>query len=97
HRLTLSLHDALPIWNINGSAQYVAICSTGVTMTQYNNTGVTSSASVLAPFQAFWVKTDVDQTLSLGTSNRTTSTTGLGTFMKKRSEEHTSELQSREK
>lgn len=64
--------------------QYVAICSSGVTIiTNGGASGTPSSASVVAPFQGFWVKSDIDGTITFSNSNRTTSATGLGTFMKK--------------
>lgn len=75
-------HKAIYIWDAL-SGQYVGICSTGVTMNNYNNTQTTNSASVIAPFQTFWVKTSTTSSLTLTNSMRTTSTTGLGVFLKK--------------
>lgn len=76
-------YKAIHIYDQTAS-QYVAICSTGVFVQAYNGTNSSPvSSTVIAPFQAFWVKSDIDGTISLSNSNRTTSFTGLGTFMKK--------------
>lgn len=75
-------YKAVHIWNAT-SGQYQAICSTGVTMNSYNNSQSTSSSTVLAPFQAFWVKANSNTTFTINNSSRTTSGTGLGVFMKK--------------
>ncbi len=75
-------YKAIHVWDaVNG--QYVGICSTGVSVNTYNNSGGTSSATVLQPYQAFWVKTSANQTLTLSDGMRTTSMTGAGVFMKK--------------
>ncbi len=75
-------YKAIHVWDaVNG--QYVGICSTGVSVNTYNNGGGTSSATILQPYQAFWVKTSANQTLTLTNGMRTTSITGAGVFMKK--------------
>ncbi len=75
-------YKAIHVWDaVNG--QYVGICSTGVSVNTYNNSGGTSSATILQPYQAFWVKTSANQTLTLTDGMRTTSMTGAGVFMKK--------------
>ena len=64
--------------------QYTAICSSGVTIiTNGGASGTPNSASVVAPFQAFWVKASSNTTLSFTAANQTISSSGLGTFMKK--------------
>lgn len=63
--------------------QYVAICSTGVSLTDYNTSDTSNAATVLAPFQAFWIKVNADGNFQVKNSNRTLSKTGLQVFMKK--------------
>lgn len=69
------------------SNQYIAKCSSGVSLTNYNTAGGTVSTSILQPFQSFWVKSDLSgfsaHTKTLPNSVRTTDTTGMGKFFKK--------------
>lgn len=65
------------------SGQYKAILNGGQSITGYNTAGGSVASTVIAPFQAFWVKMDNDGTFTVDNDNRTTSATGLGTFMKK--------------
>ncbi|MBI1223348.1 MAG: T9SS type A sorting domain-containing protein, partial [Bacteroidetes bacterium] len=75
-------YKAVHVWDaVNG--QYVAILGSGASIQSYNTSGGSNSSTVLAPFQAFWVKANNDVTFSLSNSYRTTSSTGLGTFLKK--------------
>jgi hypothetical protein len=76
-------HKAIYIYDY-ASNQYFAMTNGGTTIIQNGGAnGTPLSSSVIAPFQAFWVKTDADATVSFQNSNRTNSATGLGTFMKK--------------
>jgi hypothetical protein len=76
-------YKAIHVYNAT-AGQYEAICSTGVSVLQHNTSGTPSSATVLAPFQSFWVKTQSGgpATVTLSNTQRTTSMTGVGTFMK---------------
>jgi hypothetical protein len=76
-------YKAIHIWNATGTSQYIGICSTGVAVNPYNNGQTTSTASVIAPFQSFWIKTAAPATLKLNDTMRTTSMASLGIYMKK--------------
>lgn len=75
-------YKAVHVWDAT-SGQYKAILGSGATIENYNTSGGTNTSTVLAPFQAFWVKANSDVSFSLSKSYRTTSSTGLGTFLKK--------------
>jgi len=73
-------YKAIHVYNTN-TGQYEAICSTGVSIIPYGG-AVSSSSEVIAPFQAFWVKTASLSNMVFTNSMRTTDTVGLGTFVK---------------
>ncbi len=79
-------YKAIHVWDAL-AGQYIAKCSTSVSITNYNTSGGTTSTSILQPFQAFWVKSDLagpgSTQRTLPTSVRTTDTTGMGKYMKK--------------
>ncbi len=75
-------YKAIHVWS-PALGQYVAICSTGVSITDYNTSDTANSATKIAPFQAFWVKVNADGSFNVNNSNRSTSNSGLQVFMKK--------------
>jgi len=74
-------YKAVHVWDAT-SNQYMAVLGSSVSIINYN-TGATASSTVLAPMQGFWVKANKDVSFTIPNSYRTTSATGLGTFMKK--------------
>lgn len=75
-------YKAIHVWS-PAIGQYVAICSTGVSITDYNTSDTANSATKIAPFQAFWVKVNANGNFNVNNSNRSTSNSGLQVFMKK--------------
>lgn len=81
-------YAAVHIWD-PVTEQYVAVRKTGsgLTIVKYNNEQETVTPTVIPPFQSFWVKlADTDPastTILLSCDQRTTSMTGIGTFLKK--------------
>lgn len=79
-------YKAIHVWDAV-SGQYIAKCSTSVSITNYNTNGGTTSTSILQPFQAFWVKSDLGGVgatqRTLPSSVRTTDTSGMGKYFKK--------------
>jgi len=74
-------YKAVHVWDAT-SSQYMAVLGSSVSIINYN-TGSTASSTVLAPMQGFWVKANNDVSFTIPNAYRTTSATGLGTFMKK--------------
>jgi|GEM_PF-5366511 len=75
-------YKAVHVWDAPGG-QYIAQLGSGASIVNYNTSGGTGSSTVLAPFQGFWVKANSDVSFTVSNSYRTTSATGLGTFLKK--------------
>jgi hypothetical protein len=76
-------YKAVHVWDAaSGTPQYRAITASGVTNYNTNTTPLDITANDIAPFQAFWVKTDANTSFMLKDAYRSTSN-AAGVFLKK--------------
>src|SRR5690606_31972518 len=73
---------AIHVWDGTNTGQYKAILSNGISTQVYNTDDSISDPTFLAPFQAFWVKADVDATFTVNNAHRTTNMSNVTHFMK---------------